>query len=75
VSSVEPGYLTLDTTPWSSVSLGGISLGQTPIVRAALPPGEHVLEFSNAELGVRSHYAVTITSGQTTVRRIGIEAP
>lgn len=75
VSSVEPGYLTLDTTPWSSVSLGGISLGQTPIVRAALPPGEHVLEFANAELGVRSHYPVTITSGHTTVRRIGIEAP
>jgi len=73
--STAPGYLTLDTTPWSAVSVHGASLGQTPLVRVELPPGQHLLELANAELGIATSVLVDITSGSTTVRRIGLEQP
>lgn len=70
-----PGYLTLDTTPWSNVSLGGASLGQTPLVGVEVQPGDHLLELVNSELGITSRYVVNIASGVTTVRRIGLDQP
>lgn len=69
----EVGYLNLDTTPWSTVSVGGRVLGQTPIVGAALPAGTHTLVLSNPEQGVRTTYQVTISAGKTTARRIGLD--
>ena len=70
-----PGFLTLDTTPWSAVSAGGTPLGQTPLVKVELPPGSHLLELANEELGIATSVLVEITSGITTVRRIGLERP
>jgi hypothetical protein len=69
------GYLTLDTTPWSTVTLAGTSLGQTPLVKVELPAGQHLLELANEELGISTSMLVEITSGATTVRRIGLERP
>ena len=69
------GYLTLDTTPWSMVSLGGVPLGQTPLVKAELPAGQHVLSLSNPELGISSSVVVDVVAGVTMVRRIGLERP
>lgn len=69
------GYLTLDTTPWSLVSLGGVVLGQTPLVKAELPAGQHVLSLSNPELGISSSVVVDVVAGVTMVRRIGLERP
>lgn len=73
--AVAPGHLTLDSTPWSTVSAAGVPLGQTPLVRVALPPGQHLLELENDELGIATSILVEITSGTTTVRRIGLERP
>lgn len=70
-----PGFLTLDTTPWSAVSAGGTLLGQTPLVKVELPPGQHLLDLANEELGIATSVMVEITSGATTVRRIGLERP
>jgi eukaryotic-like serine/threonine-protein kinase len=72
-AAVEVGYLNLDTTPWSTVSVGGRVLGQTPIVGASLPAGTHTLVLSNPEQGVRTTYQVTISAGKTTARRIGLD--
>jgi hypothetical protein len=69
------GYLTLDTTPWSMVSLGGVALGQTPLVKVELPAGQHVLSLSNPELGISSSVVVDVVAGVTMVRRIGLERP
>jgi serine/threonine-protein kinase len=70
---VEPGFLTLDTSPWSVVSVGGRVLGSTPLVRVALPPGDVVLSLSNPDTGARASYAVRIESGKAVSRRIGLE--
>lgn len=67
------GFLTIDTSPWSVVSVGGRVLGQTPLIGVRLPSGTQVLSLRNPELGIETSYPVAIESGKTTVRRIGIE--
>jgi len=67
------GFLTIDTSPWALVSVGGKVLGQTPLIGVKLPSGTQVLSLKNPELGIETSYPVTIESGKTTVRRIGIE--
>ncbi|HEY3256168.1 MAG TPA: protein kinase, partial [Polyangiaceae bacterium] len=67
------GFLTIDTSPWSQVSVGGRNLGQTPLIGVKLPSGTQVLSLKNPELGIETSYPVTIETGKTTVRRIGIE--
>jgi serine/threonine protein kinase len=69
----EPGFLTLDTSPWSVVSSGGRVLGSTPLVHAALPPGDVVLSLSNPDTGAHATYTVRIEAGKTVSRRIGLE--
>ncbi|HWA76924.1 MAG TPA: serine/threonine-protein kinase [Polyangiaceae bacterium] len=70
---VEPGFLTLDSSPWSVVSVGGRVLGTTPLVRVALPPGDVVLSLSNPETGARASYALRIEPGKAVSRRVGLE--
>ena len=67
------GFLTIDTSPWSLVSVGGKLLGQTPLVGIKLPSGNQVLALRNPELGIQTSYTVTIEPGKTLARRIGIE--
>jgi serine/threonine-protein kinase len=64
--------LTLDTMPWSRVSVSGRSLGITPVIRAKLPAGTHVVNLQNPEQGITTSYRVTIRSGQTTSKRLGL---
>ncbi len=72
-SDAARGYLSLDTYPWTHVSLGGRVLGQTPLVRVALPPGEHTLVLDNPDQNLRHTVVVTIVSGETTTRRLGLK--
>jgi len=67
------GFLTIDTSPWSVVSVGGRVLGQTPLISVRLPSGPQILSLRNPELGIETSYPITIESGKTTVRRLGIE--
>ncbi len=67
------GFLTIDTSPWSMVSVAGRSLGQTPLVSVRLPVGPQVLQLRNPELGLETSFSVSIEAGKTAVRRIGIE--
>ncbi|HJK95042.1 MAG TPA: serine/threonine-protein kinase [Polyangiaceae bacterium LLY-WYZ-15_(1-7)] len=69
----EDGFLTIDTVPWSNVSLGSRRLGTTPVVRERLPAGTHVLTLTNPEQGLRTSYRVTIEPGETTTRRIALQ--
>ena len=70
---VQTGRLSFDTTPWTNVSLGGRSLGQTPLLGIEVPAGTHVLRLSNPELGVSRTYSVTVRPGEATRLRIALE--
>lgn len=72
-ASLEPGYLTFDTYPWTRVTENGKVLGTTPLVKVALAPGVHVLTFENEEQAVSHTQSVTIKTGEVTVGRLGLK--
>ena len=67
------GYLTFDSYPWTQVSENGKSFGTTPIVHVAMAPGAHTLTLENPEQGIKKTYSVTIKSGETVSRRLGLK--
>jgi hypothetical protein len=71
--AAEVGYLTVNTVPYGTVSIDGVEVGDTPIVRRRLPPGEHVVRITRP--GFRPESAtVTITAGnEVRFRRTLIE--
>jgi serine/threonine-protein kinase len=66
-----PGFLSLDSEPWSEVFLGSTSLGATPLMHVPLPPGKHVLTLKNSEIGRSTSYPVEIKSGSSVSRLVG----
>ena len=66
----EQGFLTLDTYPWTRVSLNGRVLGNTPLVRVALPAGTHVLTLENAQDNVKQTTTVVIKPNETVSKRL-----
>jgi hypothetical protein len=66
-----PGYLSLDSEPWSEVFLGATLLGSTPLMHVPLPPGKHMLTLKNSEIGRSTSYAVEIKSGASVSRLVG----
>jgi len=69
----EPGYLTIMCVPGcDSISAGGRNLGPSPVVRAALPPGNVGVVLRASGKKTKS-LGVTIVSGQTTARRVTMD--
>lgn len=67
------GFLTLDTTPWSNVSVKGKTIGQTPLIHVKLQTGVHTLVLSNPDLGIETSFPVRIVEGETTTKRVGLQ--
>jgi hypothetical protein len=65
----EPGFLTLDAMPYATIRVEGREVGDTPIIRHSLPPGEHVVEvqFSSGEV---KRMRVSIEPGDVVRRRV-----
>jgi serine/threonine-protein kinase len=64
------GKLTLNTTPWTRVSLGKTVLGDTPLIEVPVPAGKQVLKLVNEAEGVSQTIEVQIKPGQTTVKKL-----
>jgi serine/threonine-protein kinase len=67
------GYLSLDSAPWAEVYLGNQLLGNTPLLRVALPPGKHELTLKNPELQRSTTYVVEVQAGGNLSRFVGWE--
>jgi serine/threonine protein kinase len=67
------GFLTFDSVPWTHVHSGNRDLGQTPLVRVPMSPGDHILTLENPEQKIRQSYTVTIRAHETTTRRLGLQ--
>ena len=61
-----PGYLNLETSPWTNVYLGRKKLGTTPLVKAKIPPGTHKLKLVNDKAGINVTKVVKIKRGKIT---------
>ena len=66
----EPGFLTLDSRPWSRVSEGGRALGVTPLNRVSLSAGPHTFTLENPDKGLSKTVTVQVKSGESTVRTV-----
>lgn len=66
------GRLTVRTTPWSDVYLGGKKLGQAPFADLPLPAGTHTLTFKNPSHPTVTK-TVTITPGKSA--KLNFELP
>ncbi len=68
-----PGYLTVACVPrCDRITASGRPLGPSPVVRAALPPGDYVLTL-RAEGKTPRVVPVQILAGQTVARRIPMD--
>ncbi len=63
---VATGKLSLNTQPWTRVTLNGKVLGDTPLIDAVLPVGRHTLKLQNEDKGLNLNIEVEIKAGQTT---------
>jgi len=61
----EPGFLTLDTAPWTVVYVDGVYAGSTPLFREKLVPGPHTLTLINEGREVSTSEDVVIEEGKS----------
>jgi serine/threonine-protein kinase len=60
------GFLTVNAVPYGSVSIDGVEVGDTPIVRRELAPGEHTIRITRD--GFRPDSAVVTITARNEVR-------
>ena len=65
-----PGELSLDTTPWSYVSIGGTKLGATPIAHVEVRAGRRRVRLRNPAAGVDRTVTIRIRPGRHTAARV-----
>jgi hypothetical protein len=61
-----PGWLNVQTKPWTTVYVDGKKIGSSPIVKYPLNPGSHKVSLKNPDKGISKSYKVAIKSGSTT---------
>jgi len=61
-----PGELTLNTVPWTLVTVDGRRLGTTPLSKIKLPAGEHELLLENKSSRIVERRRIVIQSGKLT---------
>jgi hypothetical protein len=67
------GWVQINTASPLEVSEQGQAIGSSASPRLMLAPGEHLLDFSNADLGFRTQQRVTIAPGAGTT--LSVELP
>lgn len=65
--------LTLDTVPWASVYLGSRKLGETPLVKVAVPVGELELLLVNEQAGIRQPYFLRVKDGENYRKKLKLD--
>lgn|GEM_PF-2000609 len=60
-----PGFLSLNTAPWTRIEIDGDPVGSTPVFRMRLPPGAHQLALHNEAEGLVVERTVDIEPQKT----------
>lgn len=69
-SSPALGRVTLDSIPWSRVTMNGKELGVTPLVEHEVPAGRHTFRFVNEDGTLTGELRVRVPRGGKIARRI-----
>ncbi|MDP1915993.1 MAG: serine/threonine-protein kinase [Myxococcales bacterium] len=67
------GTLRLDTVPWTTVTLAGKKLGDTPLLDVSLPVGRHQLRLVNADQAIDHTVEIEITANEATVKKLRLK--
>ncbi|MCU0694946.1 MAG: protein kinase [Myxococcaceae bacterium] len=70
---LEPGFLTLETEPWTKVAVDGEPLGSTPLFKKRLPAGRHQLVLVNEGANVNEQRSITIAPNETTKLKLKLK--
>ncbi len=65
-SAQQPGFLTLDTKPWTKVNIDGDPFGVVPLSRKRLTSGKHTLELINEGENIHVTRVVEISPNKLT---------
>lgn len=65
-ASGPPGKLSVQTKPWSRVSINGRFIKNTPLVNHSMKPGTYTVTLENPQFNIKRTFRVKIKSGQTT---------
>ena len=71
-ATVEAGYLSIDTVPWTKVTIDGEPFGSTPIFKKKLNVGKHTVVVET-ETGVKQTRAVEIKAGDVTKLQLDVK--
>ena len=58
------GYLSVNSNPWSAVSVDGKPVGNTPLVNYKLSAGYHTVVMENRDLGKRRKKGINVRAGE-----------
>ncbi len=70
--SAEPGFLTLDTIPWTTVNIDGDPYGLVPLSKRRLAGGKHTIEMINEGANIHVTRVVEIVPNQVTKLRLNL---
>lgn len=69
-TGAENGALSINSRPWSQVTIDGKVIGNTPQLSIPLAAGRHKVKLSNPELGIVKGFSVDITAGETATKTV-----
>lgn len=67
-----PGTLSIDATPWATITVDGRPLGETPLANVKLPPGAHTVVAANPDTGKTVKQKITIAPGKLLAVRLDL---
>jgi len=67
--TAEPGYFSIDSTPFAIIYIDGERVGETPIIHRALSPGKHQVR-AVTEDGHSRSFSIRVRSGRETPKRL-----
>jgi eukaryotic-like serine/threonine-protein kinase len=68
--SAEQGALSINSRPWSQVTIDGKLIGNTPQIGVQLSAGRHKVKLVNPELDMTRGFSVDIEAGKTTTKTV-----
>jgi eukaryotic-like serine/threonine-protein kinase len=66
----EQGALSINSRPWSQVTIDGKLVGNTPQIGVQLSAGRHKVKLVNPELDMTRGFSVDIEAGKTTTKTV-----
>ncbi|MCE9579157.1 MAG: PEGA domain-containing protein, partial [Deltaproteobacteria bacterium] len=67
--AAKPGRLSIDASPWATISVDGKELGQTPLIGVAIAAGDHTIKAVGAK-GATKTFRIHVDPGATVRKKV-----